>query len=622
MTTGRSRLPQWLTAVLSSGLLPPVLALAVWSPVLTHGLLWDDPVILERQLPGLTVAKIFAPPPGLYQWTYHYYRPVTLLSLFFDHALYGKDPFGYHLTVWLLHAAAAWAVYALARRMTSPSAAVLGASLFAVFPASAECVGWIAGRNDILAGLFSALAAAVFLAAAGFGRPEREARASMPLLAGASGLFLLALLSKESAIGLAPVLAAAAWAAGLRGRDLIGAGIAAAAPVALMLAMRAVLDPHAAGESFAPGPLSPLSAVFWTAAFFPVHLVAPFGSVYRLAPPTGVVLAVAGALLAVAAIALAVKAGPKRRPDVFLALVWVFAAIGAASAAAAWNVTRTPVADRYFYLPAIGWCVLLGALAAGRAEPVAAATAAKRARTGREGKGRAGGKGEAASASAGEGDGAVGGRRPGARLALGWALVLLFSIACVARRPVYADDRSFWTAATAAEPDSGAALMNLGNVLAREGDLEGAQRTYRAALDRKLGAADLSLVLTDLGSVLYQSGKMAEAEGILRRSVTIDGAGATANFNLGAFLFQKAMERLKAGDVPGSRPPLEEARPYLEKAVAQDASHVRALTLLGHCYESEGRIPEARAAYERVIAIEGRDGYIGREAADALDQLR
>ena len=164
--------------------------------------------------------------------------------------------------------------------------------------------------------------------------------------------------------------------------------------------------------------------------------------------------------------------------------------------------------------------------------------------------------------------------------------------------------------------------MNLGNVLARERDLEGAQRIYREALDRKLGPADLSLVLTDLGSVLYQAGKWPEAEGILRRAVTIDGAGATANFNLGAFLFQKGMERLKQGDVAGSLPPIEEARPYLEKAVAQDASHVRALTLLGHCYQSEGRIPEARAAYERAIRIDGRDGLFGREAAGELDRLR
>jgi len=87
------RIPPRLTAWLTSGVLPPLLALVVWLPVLRHGLLWDDPVILERQLPALTVGKILAPPLGLYQWTYHYYRPVTLISLLVDHSIWGSDPF-------------------------------------------------------------------------------------------------------------------------------------------------------------------------------------------------------------------------------------------------------------------------------------------------------------------------------------------------------------------------------------------------------------------------------------------------------------------------------------------------------------------------------------------------
>src|SRR5206468_5544749 len=76
---------------------------------------------------------------------------------------YGAEPLGYHATVWLLHAACVWAVFLLARRLMPHATAVLGASLFAVFPLHPECVGWIAGRNDILAGLFCALAAAVWL---------------------------------------------------------------------------------------------------------------------------------------------------------------------------------------------------------------------------------------------------------------------------------------------------------------------------------------------------------------------------------------------------------------------------------------------------------------------------
>ena len=63
------------------GLLPAGLALLVYAPVLGHGLLWDDPVVLERQLPALSLTRCFAPPSGLAQWTYHYYRPLTMLTM-------------------------------------------------------------------------------------------------------------------------------------------------------------------------------------------------------------------------------------------------------------------------------------------------------------------------------------------------------------------------------------------------------------------------------------------------------------------------------------------------------------------------------------------------------------
>src|SRR5262249_40185943 len=161
---------------------------------------------------------------------------------------------------------------------------------------SAECVGWIAGRNDILAGLFSALAAAIFLAALGFGaRSSGPGRVSPPLLAGAAPLFPPAPPPQGAAVGPPPRVPARAprpGTAGLRGRDLIAAGIAAAAPIAVALVMRGALDPHVAGEVFAAGTLTPVQAVLWTAAFFPVHLAAPFfGSVYRLAPPVSAAFA-------------------------------------------------------------------------------------------------------------------------------------------------------------------------------------------------------------------------------------------------------------------------------------------------------------------------------------------
>src|SRR5206468_7385462 len=143
------------------------------------------------------------------------------------------------------------------------------------------------------------------------------------------------------------------------------------------------------------------------------------------------------------------------------------------------------------------------------------------------------------------------------------------------------------------------------NALARAGDLEGAWKTYGHALKLPLSREDLALVLTDLGSILYQAGRMPEAEGVLRRAASLPEGGATVNFNLGAFLFQKGMLSLQQRDPAGTRTALEEARIWLERAVRQEPNHVRALLLLGHCYLSGGRKEEARRVWSRVVEIEG-----------------
>src|SRR5207249_6842608 len=70
-------------------------------------------------------------------------------------------------------------------------------------------------------------------------------------LAYSAALFLLALLSKETALALAPVLVCAAWLAGWRGPKLIAASLTALVPAILYLCMRSSLNPS--------GMASPLS---------------------------------------------------------------------------------------------------------------------------------------------------------------------------------------------------------------------------------------------------------------------------------------------------------------------------------------------------------------------------
>ena len=133
------------------------------------------------------------------------YRPVLVASYAIDHALWGGDPSGYHLTNLGVHLAAVVFVFLLGRRLWGlPSAAVGAALLAAVHPLNAEAVNYISARSSSLMTVM--ILAAVWLhdraRGLGGGRGGFETR-SYRLLA--YGFGLAALGTKEVAVVL-PVL--------------------------------------------------------------------------------------------------------------------------------------------------------------------------------------------------------------------------------------------------------------------------------------------------------------------------------------------------------------------------------------------------------------------------------
>ena len=84
------------------------------------------------------------------------YTPIPLVSLMFDHALFGLNPIGYHLHGILLHLACALLFFAILRELgLNRVIATLGALLWALSPQKVESVIWIAERKDVDCGLFA-----------------------------------------------------------------------------------------------------------------------------------------------------------------------------------------------------------------------------------------------------------------------------------------------------------------------------------------------------------------------------------------------------------------------------------------------------------------------------------
>jgi hypothetical protein len=123
-----------------------------------------------------------------------FFRPLTALIHALDYRLWGMRPLGYHVTNLILWAAVLFTAGELIRRLApTPRAATLAFLVYAFADARALVVTWIANRNALIA---TALAFATVIAWDSYRRGSGRLRAVL-----ACSLFVLALLSGESAIG-------------------------------------------------------------------------------------------------------------------------------------------------------------------------------------------------------------------------------------------------------------------------------------------------------------------------------------------------------------------------------------------------------------------------------------
>lgn len=186
-----------------------LVATAVHARGLSGGLTYDDHLLIARN-PAITdLANL----PRLFTtgyWDFQgagmagqvgYWRPLTSVVFALVWKFAGSASAAYHAVSLAIHLCAAAATYLLARRLGGSAWIAAGtALLFALHPAQVESVAWISAVNDPLWGLLVLLALERFLA--------WRARGSrgIPLVAAIS--FLLALLAKETAVALVPLVVA------------------------------------------------------------------------------------------------------------------------------------------------------------------------------------------------------------------------------------------------------------------------------------------------------------------------------------------------------------------------------------------------------------------------------
>jgi serine/threonine-protein kinase len=205
-----------------------------------------------------------------------------------------------------------------------------------------------------------------------------------------------------------------------------------------------------------------------------------------------------------------------------------------------------------------------------------------------------------------------------------WITFELAGVLSKRKPPDRAQVVRFLQAALALRPRSPVVHLNLGALLAEQGKPAEAEEAYRQAIQCK---PDLAEAHSNLGGTLLDQGKLAEAEAACRRAVGPKPDYALAHCNLGHVLrrqgrFADALAALKRGHELGHRrgdwtdPPARWVR-HAEQLVALDARLARVLggkaepagaderLALAHlCQEFKKRYAAAARFYAATFAVQ------------------
>src|SRR3989442_1960197 len=319
-----------------------------------------------------------------WMWTTQqgHYIPLTWMTLGLDYLLWRMNPFGYHLTSLLLHAANAVAFFFVVRRilpvaLPSPSerghalavSAGFAALVFAIHPLRVESVAWATERRDVLSGLLYLLTILIYLRAC-----ERGARGRGWYWLSVA-VFVCALLSKSMVVNLPVVLlildvyplrrlgGASGWWSEPARRVYVEkipfvllAAAASAIAVIAQLSTRATVP---LAHLSVPGRLAVsaygLSFYLWKMVV-PVNLSPLYELPRALSLGATAFLLSYGLVLAITAIVLALRRRVPGLPAAWLAYVVILLPV-----LGTFQSGSQIAADRYTYLAGPGWAILAGA---------------------------------------------------------------------------------------------------------------------------------------------------------------------------------------------------------------------------------------------------------------------
>jgi protein O-mannosyl-transferase len=585
-----SALPNW---VLISTLI--LCAVLPYLNTLSNEFVYDDSVqVLEnpyiqnfRYLPQIftTTAWSFTG-----QGPSNYYRPMMSLGYLFCYQIFGRSAWGFHLVNILLHVAVVGIVFLLAVRLfRSRPLAFWAAALFALHPVHTESVAWIGAVTDLEVTFFYLLTFFFFLQTA---KPEGTTDRRMQIAMVLS--FVLAAISKEQALTL-PLLAAiyehffrhdrteTTWSQKVSRYDLLW--IAAAAYMVVRIRLLGAFAPSSQFPDLSRtqillSSIALLGHYFWK-LLFPAQLCAFYVFHKSVGPWDWRVLAGGAAGMIYTALLIVLW---RRARDMAFALMWLLLTLVPVLNAS--FVGENVFAERYLYLPSVGFCWLL-------------AWAGLRLWEGT-------------------------GNRPILRKAFAAGLsvaAVLCGVRIVTRNSDWHDNLTFFQRTLASSPDAYIIRVDLGAAYDRIGDAEDAERQWNEVLK---GQPDNKVALADLGMLYSRQGLQAMARQYLQQAIKADPSYAEAHTKLG-FVYLQSGELDKAAsefhssirvapvDISGyaglayvywKSGKITDAEQQLHRAGAINPADPRVYFAMAQIYAGTGRLEEARQQYEKALRLD------------------
>jgi tetratricopeptide (TPR) repeat protein len=575
----------WVKQVLPIALLVLV-CLIVYSNSLSNEFVYDDfgSIVENRYIrqPGQFLSSLFNQSYFKTAGLEASYRPVATLSYFVIYTFAELNPFYYHLASLVLHTLNAVLVLWLANLvLKNLLGALIAGLLFASHPALSEAVNCIDFNDDPLAALFflSSLICYIRLNA-------EHVSANIKGYALALIFYFLGLLSKEMAITLPAIVLLYDLVLRDGGADRprmphvlntlqkragFYSGYVVVSLVYLFIRFFIFTSPggylNASYGSlverimYLPGHIFS----FIELAVFPANLTADYvfsypDSFFEVSNLVGF-----AGVMGLAGLSFLVYRYSK---TVFFGIWWFLITLFPVS-----NLIEifSPLAERYLYIPIIGFCLvvstLISSLARRRFIPLTTTTVATLIPT--------------------------------------LVIVGLYSTATVARNRDWQNNFVLWSQTVQSSPNSLVARGGLGMAYLKRGMLNEAQQEFETAIKLYPNHAKSHY---NLGLVYHQKGDLKKALQNFSRSVTLDPGLMRAHYNLATLYAQQGNMDLAI-------------RHYV-KVTELDAEVSEAHYNLGLAYAMQGKLKQAISEWEKVLELDPRHSSARNNLAKAKKMLK